>query len=453
MKKPEYSAFVTSIYRKYIDLYISNPQNYKVSEKDLNDLRHIYLRSAIGTGYYNVQNGKSMLTMSNPAYLGNDNELMEYVNKEFILKESKLPVSCFVSAFCGSELSVTYNYKDIYVTTASEKLEKANKSPMTVSDFEKQFSKLGDTSFAIDNIVVETDNECFISVKSLNEIRRDCISLLVSKILEAYSVLKGGPVEIHRRVPTAYEKRNIISVANLNQLNIVRKKLTNSYYAVPFSIYKEIKDRSEVFIDLPNVIRKDSISYLEGIIDFALENEVKGLIVRNYEELHLINLKGFPGAVICGPELYCFNIAAKDVLLTKSDAVTLPYELSKHEIEELKAEGQYIFSYGKIPLMQTANCVYKTNEKCRKFENSEFVYIKDRKGIVFPVKRNCDVCSNTIYNSVPTCLFDERRIDSFFSFISFTDENKEEVEEICNCFANKHNPKVFTKGYYNRGVE
>ncbi len=52
MKKPEYSAFVTSVYRKYIDLYMEHPEVFKVEEKDLNDLRHMYLRSEIGKGYY-----------------------------------------------------------------------------------------------------------------------------------------------------------------------------------------------------------------------------------------------------------------------------------------------------------------------------------------------------------------------------------------------------------------
>ena len=38
MKRPEYAAGVTSIYRKYLDLLGKKPLEYKVSEKDRKNL-------------------------------------------------------------------------------------------------------------------------------------------------------------------------------------------------------------------------------------------------------------------------------------------------------------------------------------------------------------------------------------------------------------------------------
>lgn len=45
MKKPEYVAAVTSIYRKYVDLYLKNGRKgYCVSEEDKNILLDLYNR-------------------------------------------------------------------------------------------------------------------------------------------------------------------------------------------------------------------------------------------------------------------------------------------------------------------------------------------------------------------------------------------------------------------------
>nr|MCR5100396.1 U32 family peptidase [Butyrivibrio sp.] len=59
MKKPEYSAGVVSIYRKYIDLFMKKgPDGYVVSDKDRNKLKSLYLRTDISEGYMNKHNGK-----------------------------------------------------------------------------------------------------------------------------------------------------------------------------------------------------------------------------------------------------------------------------------------------------------------------------------------------------------------------------------------------------------
>ncbi len=59
MKKPEYVAGVTSVYRRRIDSFLSDPENDKgVSEKDMHMLSSLYIRSEINGGYYYRHNGK-----------------------------------------------------------------------------------------------------------------------------------------------------------------------------------------------------------------------------------------------------------------------------------------------------------------------------------------------------------------------------------------------------------
>lgn len=64
MKKPEYVAGVTSVYRRRIDSFLADPENDKgVSEKDMHMLSSLYIRSKISGGYYYRHNGKEMVTL------------------------------------------------------------------------------------------------------------------------------------------------------------------------------------------------------------------------------------------------------------------------------------------------------------------------------------------------------------------------------------------------------
>lgn len=63
MKRPEYAAGVTAIYRKYIDRYYrEGAERYQVDSADMDRLRGLYIRSEIQTGYYERHNGKEMIT-------------------------------------------------------------------------------------------------------------------------------------------------------------------------------------------------------------------------------------------------------------------------------------------------------------------------------------------------------------------------------------------------------
>lgn len=71
MKKPEYVASVTSIYKKYLDLYLKHgTEHYQVERKDKELLMDIYNRSGMHSGYYQVSNGPEMLADQRPNHTG-----------------------------------------------------------------------------------------------------------------------------------------------------------------------------------------------------------------------------------------------------------------------------------------------------------------------------------------------------------------------------------------------
>lgn len=89
MKKPEYAALVTSLYRKYRDLYIEKGrQGFRVEKEDINDLMDLYNRGGFTTGYYKQHNGKDMMSIEKPNHMGTKGAKVVSVNKSQITLEA-----------------------------------------------------------------------------------------------------------------------------------------------------------------------------------------------------------------------------------------------------------------------------------------------------------------------------------------------------------------------------
>lgn len=70
MKNSNYVGLITSLYRKYIDLFFENPNNYKLDKNDILDMHQIYNRGGFSNGYYFLKNGKKMMCISGPNHQG-----------------------------------------------------------------------------------------------------------------------------------------------------------------------------------------------------------------------------------------------------------------------------------------------------------------------------------------------------------------------------------------------
>lgn len=71
MKKPEYVAGVTSMYRKYTDIYLKNGRKgYKVASEDKEQLMDLFNRGGFHAGYYFRKNGRDMITTKRPNHAG-----------------------------------------------------------------------------------------------------------------------------------------------------------------------------------------------------------------------------------------------------------------------------------------------------------------------------------------------------------------------------------------------
>ncbi len=82
MKSPEYVATVTRIYRKYIDLYLSN-QPYIINETDKRELALVFNRGGFSTGHFSSSPNKELI------YREKQNHMGLYIGNVANLKETK----------------------------------------------------------------------------------------------------------------------------------------------------------------------------------------------------------------------------------------------------------------------------------------------------------------------------------------------------------------------------
>lgn len=152
MKSPEYTAFVTAMYRKYADMYISGGRDgYKVDKNDVTALLDLYNRGGSITGYYNVRNKAEMLADKKPNHQGVP------VGKVLARKKNDVTLNLTETVNSQDVLDV----KDKFEYTLGEGKAKGNTLLLKVSKDSKL--KAGD-------IVYRTKNQSL-----LNDIRKKYI--------------------------------------------------------------------------------------------------------------------------------------------------------------------------------------------------------------------------------------------------------------------------------------
>ena len=493
MKSPEYVAGVTSVYRKYIDMYIKNPDKpYKISKADEEMIRGLYIRSDTCQGYYEQHNGKNMVTLQKPGYSGCAEEILQKIREQYINIKKTIPVSGEITIREGKAVSLklTCNSGGILLSAAAKGdiVSKAQKRPLSEEDIRNRVSKLGDTCFSMESLIVDTDNESFLPVKSLNELRRKVCELLEINILEKYNNDNFSDINVNTKISdnagicsdSNGDSKLFVLVSTMEQLKtVVRYNEIKGVYVssdllieAAGTVCKIVNQCPDIkfYIALPHILRERSYHCLEIIRNYLNCDMFDGVLVRNHESYQWLKQIQYTGELISDYTIYEWNKKTIEVYQRMFDRTTIPIELNRKEIEQLgEKSSMEILLYGRLPLMFSANCVRKTLDKCMlNLENagsySNLYYITDRYHNKFPVLQNCHHCYNVLYNTVVLSLHGQMRqlLDKKYAVyrLEFTIENEIETVKILDYFCNSLNKEQlqfplaeFTNGHFKRGVE
>ena len=384
---------------------------------------------------------------------------------------------------------------DLVINLPLEQVLQAQKQPLSRDRVDVCMRKTGNTPFAFEQLAIEMDEDVFLPVQALNALRREALLALEEKLLQGYRRDGAASPEAEklgcgadkrtrqeeRREAEDAGKTVIVSLENRCLLPVVlRSSFVHGIY-VDSSCYTRdelwmalLKDAGEAHLAgkkfyyiLPAVFRSRTAAFYRENIEHLKALPLDGFVAKSYDAAAFVRQElGAETPLILDHSLYSWNSAARDVFLQLApERDTVPLELNRSELFARDNHHSEAMVYGYLPLMTSAQCVHANTEKCDRERG--ILYLKDRYGKYFPVKNNCTECYNTIYNTTPLMLFDERadflRMGIAAYRISFTIEEEEQAAFILDLFertflSGKHSvkelfPDGYTRGHYKRGVE
>ena len=235
-----------------------------------------------------------------------DKEVIDEISQRLKQENKKQEIELIFEGKLGEKPvlkgKVTNNYgKEIVETIAGENIiEQASKKSAEAKSIEEKLCETGDTPFVVTDCKVYIDNNIFMPVSVLKELRRNLLQILEEKLVESYRRNLGErkifKIEIEKdRVKTPEIS---VMVTTKEQEKIVRDLGIKKIYHRGFDVAKE-----------GNLEKIDLNSHLATNLYQVLENETKDITVGwnlNIGNIYSLNeLSKIPNVktIILSPEL------------------------------------------------------------------------------------------------------------------------------------------------------
>ena len=331
-------------------------------------------------------------------------------------------------------------YKNIHFEYISDiKPEKAINIPTSKDRIKEQLIKTGNTPFKFDYLEINCDDNLFLNMKDLNEIRRKSIEGFINEMLNNFThslhSINIAPIveqEISSKCTTVLLnelnlEEDYTKLSNsIDELYIPLKYFINNNYA---SIVSYLTENYKVYIYLPNIMRD---TFLKKI-DFSKVLNVKtnGFVISNISQLE--TLKTYKhGEYIGNYTLNVYNNYAVQFLKELGlSTVTISPELKINDFYP-SLSNEKIIIYGKIPVMTNQYCYLGKSTKCqlncdKKCQNGKKYFIEDKFGSRYRIIPDYATTITTMY-------FDKEIEISSKELqnirLDFLDETIEEINQI-----------------------
>lgn len=292
----------------------------------------------------------------------------------------KLDINLTVKAFIGEPLEITIEDDHFKIVEKGNIIQKSLTSETTKEMIVKQLSKLGDTPFRTDNVLIEKDDNIFISISELNNIRRILVQNLISKKIEKKEKVVNNNVDKYINYKDNHETINIF-VNNEEQYKAAIDENISIIYTSNLELHKKYP---HTFLKLPRVIlnRKEFTNDNLLITEIGSYSYSKTNTVYGSYELNIIN-----------------NEALQVLHANGIKQITLSPEIgNKINMIDNVNNNVEIIVYGWLEAMVMKYCPikYLTGEcNCK---NNKF-YLKNQNNFLFPIVQNN--CLTTLLNYKP----------------------------------------------------
>ena len=352
-------------------------------------------------------------------------------------------------------------------------VEVAKKSGLDRDGVIENISKTGDSIFRVKNIDLDLDDNAFLPISAINELRREAIKILEAKILNG----SIDRFEIENNLENKkFEKQNKDKKSKIKVFFNKFKDLENS----------TLKDIDEIIIrakDLDKFNKKFksrevsiyldkfySYKELENLREYILKNQnVRGIWINNLSEYYIFKDDGLEINGDIG--LNVFNRLTSNFFRDLGlNSITLSPELNSSQIQKIvnKNDTEFnLISYGRLPVMTMKHCPFSIIKNCKdekscptcRYKN---YLLRDEKNVDFEVLRQNTFTE--IFNSYPILLdgYVNRLLDNKVNLLILADEFTDDVVKLYKNYKEEDFKNIkkkledkyqqVTKGHINRGI-
>ena len=457
MKRPEYVATVTGVYRRALD-------EGRVTPRMRESLMTAFNRQGFTDGYYTGKIGQKMFGTrqegrEDPAWLkearltyeGVENPLVDITARAVVTHE-------------GSSLTVS-DPEGRVCQVAGPVPEAARNLPLEPAVLAQRVAKTGGTPYRCLEVRTQVEPGLTLSASAINAMRRDALAQLTALRARREEVTTGKA----KRVPNGENPRGLpgltVQVTTAEQLTAKLLKTETAMLYVPLHILvkdtalcQALAQRGRVAAVLPRIVHDTGMAKLRADLARIREAGIPGVLAGN---LGLIQPAREAGLRVHGD--FGLNITNSRSLLMARDlelaSATLSFEMTMPQIRDaVKPIPCELLVYGRLPLMITENCLVRGRTGECTCQNGPMKLV-DKTGAEFPVIREGDSCRSVLLNGKKLSWLDRQtdlsKIGVWATRLYFTTENSKEVDRVLSDYVHPDpfDPGACTRGLYLRGVE
>ena len=460
LKRPEYVAVVTGIYRRTLD-------GERITEKDIEELRQIFNRGGFTSGYGPGAEEKTLMFRERPNNAGvavgkclkngsvaldadidpadmlvlrgfgddvpvklsgrkgervacsgtmKGMSLVRLVSEQQLIRarstweNENRPVhaDAALTLKVDRPMEMTVMAGEKNITVMGAEVQPAAKRPLDPERVEAQLRKTGGTGFVLDNVEIDADSNAFAAVSEINNLRRDALDRLKDALCPMER--EAGKMGEIRCLEKSADEKPVLR-AQSGSVKALMTALNNGADEAVFAPVDMRRLDDALTLDsfclaVPMVVCGDELDRINTWAN-AHADKIKGVYIAN---LGHMNLK-WPGRLIADYSMNIANeIAAKQ---TGCDEFSPSVELTARQIADIGGKKDIVV-HGYLPLMQLRHCPNRAvndipgkHSACRLCDNgNRLMPLEDRTGAQFALRRIAydSGCVIQLMNSVPLML-------------------------------------------------
>jgi len=457
MKRPEYVAAVTKVYRTALD-------SGEVTQEMMETLGAAFNRQGFTDGYYTGRIGTRMFGIREDKY---DNpKWLQAMRQSYEAAENSLVPIAFHAKITARETELTATDPQGRCCTApGPRAELARTTPLTEEALAERLKKTGGTPFRCEEVTAEIEEGLTLSAASVNALRRDALNQLMALRARRDRSELGKA----KRIPTIAGYKGhpglTVQVTEREQITDKLLKMKPQVLYVPLHILAadpifchELCRHVPVAAALPRIVHDSEMEQMKEQLRLVRKMGVREALVGNLGLMLPVREVGLKLRGDFGLNLY--NSGSVNLMRElEMKSATLSFEMTLPQIRDVsKAVPCEIFAYGRLPLMVTENCLIRGRTgSCTC--NTGTTKLMDKTGAEFPIIKDGGKCRSILLNGKKLNWLDRQndlaKLGLWAIRLYFTTENAKEVDNVLSAYINPpaFDPGACTRGLYLRGLE